>query len=120
MAFKAGGALREVKYTRLYSWQEGLEAVGESQRDRIPSTPTTRMSPRGSSRGTARRAVFLQVGGAIWLRVSLLTAKLKAPAQQFRSHVINGLYCTVFEQATEIAAAASGEQSRAAKPIERG
>lgn len=27
MVFKAGGALREVKYTRLYSWQEGLEAM---------------------------------------------------------------------------------------------
>jgi uncharacterized protein with GYD domain len=27
MAFRAGGALREVKYTRLLTWQEGLEAM---------------------------------------------------------------------------------------------
>jgi uncharacterized protein with GYD domain len=27
MIFKAGGALREVRYTRLHSWQEGLEAM---------------------------------------------------------------------------------------------
>jgi len=27
MAFKAGGALREVKYTRLLTWQEGMNAM---------------------------------------------------------------------------------------------
>jgi uncharacterized protein with GYD domain len=27
MAFRAGGALREVEYTRLLSWQQGLEAM---------------------------------------------------------------------------------------------
>jgi uncharacterized protein with GYD domain len=27
MAFNAGGALRQLRYTRLYSWQEGLEAM---------------------------------------------------------------------------------------------
>ena len=27
MAFKAGGALREVKYTRLLSWEEAMDAM---------------------------------------------------------------------------------------------
>jgi uncharacterized protein with GYD domain len=27
MAFKAGGALKEIKHTRLLSWQEGLDAM---------------------------------------------------------------------------------------------
>jgi uncharacterized protein with GYD domain len=27
MAFKAGGALRDVKFTRLLSWQEGMDAM---------------------------------------------------------------------------------------------
>jgi uncharacterized protein with GYD domain len=27
MAFRAGGALREVEYTRLLSWQQGLDAM---------------------------------------------------------------------------------------------
>jgi hypothetical protein len=27
MAFKAGGALREVKYTRLLSWEQAMDAM---------------------------------------------------------------------------------------------
>ena len=41
MAFNAGGALRQLKYTRLYSWQEGLEAMEKAGQIRIPPTRAT-------------------------------------------------------------------------------
>lgn len=37
MAFRAGGALREVKYTRLLTWQQGMDAMKKaSQSDYRP------------------------------------------------------------------------------------
>lgn len=44
MAFNAGGALRQLKYTRLYSWQQGLEAMEKAGRAgyRPPWPPRTK------------------------------------------------------------------------------